>query len=186
LASTIHAPADGAIIANGNGYEGMLPLRQLIPPLSIHSPDGRTIRAWDFKQKHSLVIAFLDSGCDPCADFLRRLAAHAPELREKNAVAITAFLESPPPILYESLPKGIYCGADFSGRSAQSFLGREALSPTGLRLSGVFVTDRYGELYDQWIFPAHGFPPLGDIFSSLTQIEISCEECTHPAWLESE
>lgn len=164
----------------------MLPQRQLIPPLSIHSPDGRIVRAWDFKQKNSLVIAFLDSGCDLCADFLRRLAAHAPDLREKNAVALVAFLESPPPILYEVLPKGIFCGADFSGRSVRSFLGRDALSPAGLRLRGIFVTDRYGELFAQWILPAHEFPPVAEIFSSLTQIEIACEECTHPAWRESE
>lgn len=164
----------------------MLPPRQLIPPLSIHSPDGRTIRAWDFKQKNSLVIAFLDSGCDLCADFLRRLAAHSPEMLEKDAVALAAFLESPPPVLYEAFPKGIFCGADFSGRSARAFLGREALSPTGLRWRGVFVTDRYGELFAQWILPAHDFPPIGEVISSLAQIEIACEECTHPAWRESE
>jgi hypothetical protein len=164
----------------------MLPLRQLIPPLSIHSPDGRTLRAWDFKQKNALVIAFLDSGCDLCADFLRRLAAHAPELREKNAVALAAFLESPPPVLYEVLPKGVFCGADFSGRSASAFLGRDALSPAGLRLRGVFVTDRYGELFARWTLAAHEFPPIGDIFSALTQIEIACEECTHTAWREGE
>lgn len=164
----------------------MLPLRQLIPPLSIHAPDGRTIRAWDFKQKNSLVIAFLDSGCDSCADFLRRIAAHPPELREKNAVVMAAFLDSPPPILYEPLPKAILCGADFSARSARAFLGPDALAPTGLRLRGVFVTDRYGELFSQWILPAHEFPPVSALLSSLTQIEIACEECTHPAWLESE
>lgn len=164
----------------------MLPLRQLIPPLSIHSPNGRTLRAWDFKQKNSLVIAFLDSGCNSCADFMQRLAAHAPELREKNAVALAAFLDSPPPILYEALPKGILCGADFSGKGARAFLGSDALSTTGLRLRGVFVTDRYGELFSEWILPAHEFPPVGDIFSSLAQIEIACEECTHPAWRENE
>lgn len=178
---------DGAIIANASGQnETMTPLRQLIPPLSLHSPDGRTVRAWDFKQKNSLVIAFLDSGCEMCIDFLRRLAAHAPELREKNAVALAAFLESPPPILYESLPKGVLCGADFSGRSVRAFLGGDALSTNGLRLRGVFVTDRYGELFARWVIPAHDFPSMGDIFPSLTQIEIACEECTHPAWRESE
>lgn len=186
MALTKIVDGKSAIIANGNRYEGMLSPRQLIPPLSILIPDGRTLRAWDFKQKNSLVIAFLDSGCDLCADFLRRLAAHAPELREMNGVTLAAFLVSPPPILYEALPKGIFCGVDFSGRSARAFLGRDALSPTGLRLRGVFVTDRYGELFEQWILPAHDFPAIGEIFSSLTQIEFACEECTYPVWRESE
>jgi len=162
----------------------MLPLRQLVPPLSIHAPDGRTLRAWDFKQKRSLVIAFLDAGCEPCADFLQRLSGHAPELREKNVVAFAVFLESPP-ILYESLSAGIFAGADFPGRGVRAFLGRDANCASGLRSRGIFVADRYGELFAQWIIPAHGFPPIAEIFSALSQIEIVCEECTHPGWFES-
>ena len=156
----------------------MLPLRDLIPPLSLHSPDGRTLRAWDFKQKKNLVIAFLDSGCEPCADFLRRLAAHAPELRQQNTVAFAVFLDSPPPQLFEALPGGIFTGADFPGHGVRAFLGRDALSSTGLHRRGVFVAGRYGELFAQWILPAHDFPPIGEIFSSLMQAEIACEECT--------
>jgi hypothetical protein len=34
----------------------MLRTRQLIPPLTIQTPDGRTVRAWDFKQKRNLVL----------------------------------------------------------------------------------------------------------------------------------
>jgi hypothetical protein len=164
----------------------MLPLRQLIPPLSIHSMDGGTLRAWDFKQKKCLVIAFLDSGCDSCVDFFRRLAAHAPELEEKNAVALVVLLDSPSPFVFESLPRGIFCGADFSGRCAQAFLGRDVLSPGGLCRRGIFVSDRYGELFAQWSVAAHHFPAIGEVLSALTEIEIACEECTHSAWREED
>ncbi|HTV57288.1 MAG TPA: hypothetical protein VMJ93_00285 [Verrucomicrobiae bacterium] len=149
----------------------------MIPPISLHLPDGRTLRAWDFKQKKYLIIAFLDSGCDACADFLRRLVAHAPELREKNAVVLIAFLEAPPPVLTEALPAGIFAGADYSGRGARAFLGRDALSPSGLQRRGVFAADRYGELFTQWILAGHEFPPAGEIFSALAEMEIACEEC---------
>ena len=155
----------------------MLPLRQLIPPVSIHAPDGRTIRAWDFKQKRSLAIAFLDAGCEPCADFLRCLSGHATELREKNAVAFVVFLESPPPILHESLSAGIFAGVDFPGRGVRAFLGKDTISSEGLARRGVFVVDRYGELFSEWIVPKHDFPTAGAILSALSQIEIVCEEC---------
>jgi len=151
----------------------MLALRQLIPPLTLHAPDGRTLRAADLKQKSNLVIAFLDAACDPCADFLRRLAAHAPELREANGVAIAAFLEPPPPFLYEALPRVVLTGADFPGRAARAFLGRDALSPTGLARRGVFVADRYGELFAQWPVGAHEFPALAEVFAALAQVELA-------------
>lgn len=140
-------------------------------------PDGRTLRAWDFKQKKYLVIAFLDSECEACAGFLGRLAAHAPKLRERNAVALVAFLEAPPPVLAEGLPAEIFAGADYSGRSARAFLGRDALSSSGLHRRGVFAADRYGELFTQWILGDHEFPPIGGILAGLAEMEIACEEC---------
>ena len=73
----------------------MLRNRQLVPPLTIHTPDGRTVRAWDYKQKKNLVIAFLDTDCAPCEEFLRALVASAAALREKEAVALIVFLEQP-------------------------------------------------------------------------------------------
>ena len=69
----------------------MLHTRQLIPPLTLHAPDGRTLRAWDFKQKKNLVIAFLDADCISCEEFVRRLAARASDLREKEAVGTRRF-----------------------------------------------------------------------------------------------
>ena len=41
---------------------------------------------------------------------------------------------------------------------------------------GVFVTDRYGELRDQWIARDADatYLPLGEILSSLWQIQMAC------------
>ena len=73
----------------------MLRNRQLVPPLTIHTPDGRTVHAWDYKQKKNLVIMFLDTDCGPCEEFLHALVASAAALREKEAVALVVFLDQP-------------------------------------------------------------------------------------------
>jgi len=160
----------------------MLRTRQLIPPLNLHTPDGRTIRAWDFKQKQNLVIAFLDVDCALCADFLRQLAAHAADLRERETVALAVFLAPPPAALTDSLPKEIIAGCDMSGYGARAYFGGDAFSARGLVRRGVFIADRYGELFAQWTLAAHNFPTLAEIFNSVDQIEMACEECSTPAW----
>jgi hypothetical protein len=160
----------------------MLRTRQLIPPLSLHAPDGRTVRAWDFKQKKNLVIVFLDADCALCADFLWQLAARAADLREKETVALVIFLAPPPAALTDSLPKDIIAGCDMSGHSARAYLGDDAFSARGLVRGGVFVADRYGELFAQWPLAAHKFPALEEIFRSFDQIEMACEECSTPLW----
>jgi peroxiredoxin len=160
----------------------MLRTRQLIPPLSLHVPDGRTVRAWDFKQKQNLVIAFLDADCALCADFLRQLAARAADLRERETVALAVFLAPPPAALTDSLLKEIIAGCDMSGYGARAYLGDNAFSARGLVCRGVFIADRYGELFAQWTLAAHNFPTFAEIFNSVDQIEMACEECSTPAW----
>ena len=160
----------------------MLRTRQLIPPLSLHVPDGRTIRAWDFKQKRNLVIAFLDADCAMCAGFLRRLAARAADLREKETIALAVYLAPLPAALTDSLPKEIIAGCDMSGYGARAYLGDDAFSARGLVRRGIFIADRYGELFAQWTLAAPNFPTLEEIFGSLDQIEMACEECSTPAW----
>jgi AhpC/TSA family protein len=160
----------------------LLRISQLIPPLSIHTPDGRTVRAWDYKQKKNLVIAFLDANCGPCEDFLRGLAARAGELREKEAVALIVFLEQPPARLTDSLPAEIIVGADTPGRNAGTYLGDDALSARGFARSGVFVTDRYGELAAQWPIERHKFPQLAEILSALDYVQMACDGCGTPLW----
>ncbi len=38
---------------------GALLTRQLIPPVTARTAEGRIVRTWDYKQKRNLVIAFL-------------------------------------------------------------------------------------------------------------------------------
>ena len=160
----------------------MLRIRQLVPPLSIHAADGRTVQAWDYKQKKNLVIAFLDANCGPCEDFLRGLAARVSELREKEAVALIVFLEQPARRVTDSLPSGIIVGTDMPGNSARAFLGEDAFASRGFVRGGVFVTDRYGELFAQWAIDRHKFPAIAEIFAALDHVEMACDECSTPLW----
>ena len=161
----------------------MLRAGQLIPPLTLRTLAGRAVQAWDYKQKKNLLIAFLHAGCASCAGFLDQLAFRAADLKDRETVALIVYLEAPPRAVAEPLPPQIVLGADMSGRSARAYIGEEAASPAGLDTLGVFVADRYGELYAQWIVHReHQFPGVAEILTRLGQIEVACEECGVPHW----
>lgn len=160
----------------------MLHRRQLIPPLTLSDAQGRTIRAWDFKQSKNLVIAFLDADCAVCERCVGELIKHAAELGEKEAVALLAFPQEPTSSLTASLTPGLISGTDVGGHGARAFLGAEASPTQQLRLRGVFVTDRYGEVSSKWVFEGHEFPDVSEVLSALDLVEIACEECSVPHW----
>ena len=161
----------------------MLKMRQMIPAVTARAADGRAVRAWDYKQKKNLVIAFLHAGCAGCEDLLKTLAGRAAELAEREAVALVIFSETPSARVVENLPAQIVVATDMSGRAQKAFLGREAFGAAGQRLTGVFVTDRYGELYAQWSGADDaGLPGMGEVLEWLGQIQVACEECGVTHW----
>ena len=153
---------------------GPLLLRQLIPPLTARTAYGKTVRAWDYKQKRPLVIVFLHSDCSHCDNWLGRLSAQAGDLAEREAIALLIYAE-PPPRKTETLASPLIAAADATGHSQRAFLGRDAFGPAGLDRVGVFVTDRYGELYGQWIGrDASDLAAPGEILDTLSVIQIIC------------
>lgn len=151
-----------------------LQLRQVIPPLTARTAEGKTIRAWDYKQKRPLVIAFLHSDCPQCAGWLEQLAASAAELADREAVALVIYAETPPGRAAELAPP-LIAAADPTGHAHRAFLGREAFGPAGLDCVGVFVTDRYGELYGQWLGRDAGeLPAQKEILDTLSVIQTIC------------
>jgi peroxiredoxin len=154
----------------------MLRERRLIPPLTLRTPDGRVVRAWDFKQKKNLVIAFLDADCAPCEEFLRRVIGGAAELRARSAVALFLLMELPAPGISDSLPADVIVGSDMPGHAAREFFGDAALAD-GANRRGVFVADRYGELLAQWIARDHEFPPFAEIVKWLDHAAIAGDGC---------
>lgn len=160
-----------------------LKLRQVIPPLTARAPSGRVVRAWDYKQKKSLAIAFLHSGCARCEEWFGSLAARAGEFAERDAIALVIFSETPPPGFSDALPPQVIVAADVTGCAQRAYLGEEAFNPAGQTHTGVFVADRYGELFAQWAGPTDAaLPPLADVLAWLTQVQIACEESGSPHW----
>ncbi len=153
---------------------GALLTRQLIPPVTVRTAEGRIVRAWDYKQKRNLVIAFLRADCTHCDGWLSQLAARASDLSECEAVVLAVYAEAPPRTA-EMLAAPLIAATDAAGHSQRAFLGREAFGPVGLDRVGVFVADRYGELYAQWVVPdAAGLPGAAEILSTLWQIQAAC------------
>lgn len=159
----------------------MLKLRQIIPPLAARTTAGQIVRAWDYKQKKALLIAFLHADCAQCARFIEQLRERAAELAERDAVALVVFSEVPPAAL-TNLPAHIVVASDMSGQAQHAFLGEEVFGPAGQQQVGVFVADRYGELFAQWVGGDDVLPGVPEALSWFAQIQIACEECGAPHW----
>ena len=160
-----------------------LRLRYQIPALTLRTSDGSSVSAWDFKQKRNRVIAFLRADSPAAWDFVKQLVAHAADWKEKEAVGLVVFQEVPPTGLPGALPPEVIAGTDATGNSIARYLGAEALGPDGLHRQGVFVADRYGELYARWIVESDGdLPAISEILKTLGQIEIACEESHPTTW----
>jgi hypothetical protein len=162
--------------------EDALRLRYQIPPLTLRTFDGRSVSVWDFKQKRNRVIVLLADS--PASwDFLKQLVAHAAAWKEKEAVALVVFQNVPLTGLPGVMPSEVVVGTDTAGNSIARYLGPEALASDGPRLQGVFVADRYGELYAKWIVEKDGkLPSIPEILKALDEIEIACEECQPSTW----
>lgn len=160
----------------------MLRLRQIIPPLAARTVAGQIVRAWDYKQKKALLIAFLHADCARCVRFVEQLGERAAELAEREAVALVIFSELPPATLSSSLPAHIVIAADMSGQTQHTFLGEEVFGTAGQQQVGVFVADRYGELFAQWVGGDDALPGVPEALGWLAQIQIACEECGAPHW----
>jgi len=152
----------------------ILPLRHVIPPVTARTSQGTAVRAWDYKQKRNLVIAFLHTDCVHCADWLKNLAAHAEILAEHLATTLIIWSEIPP-VSALALPAHFVAATDAPGNSQRAFLGKDVFGPRGLDRVGIFVTDRYGELYAQWTArDAADLPGPKEIVSILWQIQNTC------------
>lgn len=159
-----------------------LRLRYQIPALTLRTFDGRDVSAWDFKQKRNRVIALLRADSAASWKFVEELIAHANDWKEKETIGLVVFQQAPSRGLPAALPPELIAGTDPSGNSIARFLGGHA-GAKGQELQGVFVADRYGELYAQWVVEKDGeLPRVADILKALEQIEIACEECQPTTW----
>ena len=66
----------------------------------------------------------------------------------------------------------VIVGADMPGNSSRAFLGEDAFASRGFVRGGVFVTDRYGELFAQWVIERHKFPAIAEVLAALAEPEM--------------
>jgi peroxiredoxin len=155
VAPSFHGPATGKMLAS----------------FALPARDGRMVRAWDYRQRASLVILFLVEGDDRGLGLLRDLAAATPEIRAADGavVAITA----------DELP----AGSDLPFPVLRDPEGAAA-ARQGLTVPAVVLADRFGEIWAAWD-GAEGrpLPSADDVLGWLAFVEVQCPECEPPeAW----
>ncbi len=111
-----------------------------------------------------------------------QLVECAAEFADREAVALVIFSE-PPPAMSDDLPPQIVVAVDASGRALRAYLGEDAFGPAGQQRVGVFVADRYGELYAQWVGTnEEALPGVKETLGWLAQVQLACEECGISHW----
>lgn len=157
-----------------------LRIHELIPPFTLPSTQGKEVKLWDYKMRKNLVILFYHGdGCSRCKEKLKMFAEHYGELvkSESEILAISADdLEGTRALSAElRLPYPLL--SDPEGRVIEKYTYWR--KDTKAALPSVFVTDRYGALYYQFIADeTTGLPDLEEILSWLGFIQSQCPECS--------
>lgn len=165
----------------------ILSIRALIPSFELPAVNRSTaISPWNYKQRYSLVIfLFHNVTCTACRNLLLNLAQHHSTYRtyEAEVLAIATCCPSdevdhlqefaehhaiPFPVLW-----------DEKGQVRCAYLGEQLdRSPVG-----IFVCDRFGELYMQSVdSEADALPNEPEIRSWAEFVDMQCPECFPPAW----
>jgi hypothetical protein len=161
----------------------MLKSSQMIPAIAVRGADGHTVHSWDFKQKKNIVVVFLRQEEPATKQYVEKLLGCGGDLEELEARALVVLDSLPVKEMQVGLPENLSLASDVTGRAQREYLGEEAYGPRGLELVGVFVADRFGELFAGWVKQsATELPGVREVLSVLHQIEMACEECGSPHW----
>jgi peroxiredoxin len=151
--------------------ESILKRGQVVPSFTLPDSEGAPVRRTAYRDRRNLVLAFLPSAADDGARaYLRALADGYTGIRaetgevlailrddQRSIAAARRELELPFPLL-----------SDADGATTARFLPPKAHA-------GVFVTDRYGELY--FAAPAADsatLPPIAELQEWLAAIDRQC------------
>lgn len=151
---------------------------RVAPPFELPASTGGNIASWDFKAQVPLILFFPHAGCDCCRDSLLRLKQDFSRYQEHRAQVLAL---APLPLeecteFASSLRLPFPLLADRGG----VVRGRYLETDKGV---GLFVLDRYGEPYGEWVAAeADALPPTELLVSALELTEIECPECGAPEW----
>ncbi len=145
--------------------EAKLPLHKVVPLFTLPDKHGTTQNLAKQRGRDHLLIALFADNTDPQA-YLRTLAAHTDEWKQLPARGIVVVGSEDAAGALGSLPFTILIDANNAVRTR--FLPDEAEA-------GVFVTDRYGSLYQQWLVASvTELPSADDLGGWLQAIGMQC------------
>jgi peroxiredoxin len=165
-----HSTPD-TILRKANTMESILRRGRVVPTFTLPDTAGAPVRRTTYRDKKNLVLVFLPSAEDDGARaYLRALAQGYEALRAETG-EVLAILRGDRAALAEArrelaLPYPLLHDAD--GAATARFLPPMARA-------GVFVTDRYGELY--FAAPAAdttSLPPIAELQAWLEAIDRQC------------
>ena len=144
-----------------------LSLHAMIPPFTLPSVEGEPVSVWDFKGRANLVLAFLPGGdCAECEEFVHAVMDNSDAYREERTEVFGIVREAE--AHFDELHPAFPLLYDETGEATEKYTDA---------LPAVFVADRFGELYAQWIIGPDGlFPAQKRILDVIELINLECPE----------
>lgn len=151
----------------------MLKTGELTPYFKLPSLDDEPYNLWDFRQRKNLVLVFLPSPeQEPVLHLMVGLRREYKAYRELSTEIMVLAYQQAGPARGGDYPFAILL--DTGGKAASRYLGSEAVTAGKF---GVFVLDRYGELWQQWLCSdAADLPEQKELLDTLYLIERQCPE----------
>jgi|HigsolmetaAR201D_1030396.scaffolds.fasta_scaffold04284_7 peroxiredoxin len=142
---------------------------QIAPSFTLPSGKGTPIRRTAYRAKRNLVLIVVPHSSDASMrEYMQAMAEGYTSLQSERAevLVILGDTEAAASALQAELPFPVL--ADVDGRVIRQFLPEDARG-------GVFVTDRYGELYlARAVAEAGELPSVDDVYDWLVAIERQC------------
>jgi peroxiredoxin len=148
-----------------------------IPDFGLNSTDGRFIQLSDYRGIRNLVLIFADAR-NSTKEFISKVDNHYDGIKaeEGEVLAVAEQSIQTQGELKVSYPVLI----DKDGRFHREF---GAVDQLGQPAAAVYVTDRYGEVFDAYrTRDGQSLPTADEILALLEFINIQCPECAPPEW----
>lgn len=158
----------------------MLKAQQLAPNFRLSTIDGKIVQLWDFRQRKNVVLVFApDRAGELTHDILNSFKENLAEYRSANTVILFVISDFQQSELHVPGTDDFHILLDKEKQAARSYFGQEN-HEAGY---GVFIIDRYGELWTQWqTLQSSELPSQKEIIDSINLIEMQCPECGISDW----
>ena len=145
--------------------------RQMVPDFTLQSSTGRPYQVSSFRGRRNLLVLFVGDGDHGTAGLIAEFAARREELDDEETEVLLVFRGNM--VACEALRKRDHIPfavlADENGRAHERY--GAGTSPA------LYLTDRYGEIYDaRRTSESVSLPDADDILASIRHINAACPE----------